>query len=279
MLSRLYSLLRDSYALFQAQRAPRLAAALAFYALISLSPLVVVAMGVLDLIFDDETARLELIALISRQLPASVADTIVPIIESAGRSTSGGLAAFVGVLILIAGASNVFNQLQDILNRLWGIEQPQKPIWRTLKERALAFVMVLGFGLLLVLVMIGQTALSALASALPETFFRFNWVPFVSAVLGLVLMTLLFGLIFRILPNAVIPWQDAFIGGMATALLFRLGLWAVSWYVGRSSAGSAYGVAGSLLVTLLVIYYVSMIFLFGAALTRILGLGNHVVSE
>ena len=273
MINQLVSLLRDSYELYQAQRAPRLAAALAFYALISLSPLLVVAMGVLDLIFDDETARLELIALISRQLPISVVETIVPLVESAGRSTSGGLAAFLGILALVVGASNVFNQLQDILNRLWGIEQQQKPLWRTLKERAFAFIMVFGFGLLLVLVMTGQAMLSALASALPETFFRLNWLPFLTAVLGLVLMTLLFGLIFRILPNAVIPWQDALIGGMVTALLFRLGLWGVSWYVSQSSAGSAYGVAGSLLVTLLVIYYVSMIFLFGAALTRILGLG------
>ena len=128
--------------------------------------------------------------------------------------------------------------------------------------------MVFGFGFLLILVMIAQAALAAVTNTLPDVFLQFNWVPIASTILSVILMSLLFGLIFRILPDTEVAWRDALEGGLVTAVLFRVGLWGITWYIGQSSAGAAYGVAGSLLVTLLVIYYISMIFLFGAAVTR-----------
>ena len=219
MFHQLLTLLRDSFALFNAQRASRLAAALAFYALISLSPLLVVAVGAADLIFDDAEARQQLTAVAEEQLPDSIAVTVVPIIEGAGESQSGGLAAVFGLVAVLLGASNVFNQLQDILNRLWGIEKRKKPFWQTVRERALAFAMVFGFGILLVLTLIGQTILTAVAKALPDTFLQLNWLPLAGFLAGLLLTTLLFAIIFRILPDAAIPWRDALVGGLATALL------------------------------------------------------------
>ena len=268
MLTKSFQIIRSAYNLFSAQRASRLAAALAFYALISLSPLLIVAVGAIDIFFDDEDMREQLIEITEAELPKSVADTIVPIIDGAGESRGGGLAAVFGVLVTILGASNVFNQLQDILNRLWDIDRPKKPLLQTIRERALAFAMVFGFGFLLIVVMIAQAALAALINTLPDIFLQFNWVPLASTLLSILLMALLFALIFRVLPDTEVGWRDALLGGAVTALLFRVGLWGITLYIRQSSAGAAYGVAGSLLVTLLIIYYTSMIFLFGAAVTR-----------
>ena len=278
MLISIYTIFKDSLKLFFAQRASRLAAALAFYALLSLSPLLIVAVGAIDIFFDDDDVRIQLINMAKEELPEGVEETVVPLIEGAGRSTKGGLAATVSIVIAIFAASNVFNHLQDILNRLWGIDRNKKPLLQTIRERVFSFGMVLGFGVLLVIVMVLQAALVTIVNVLPHIFQQFNWVPIASTILGISLMALLFGLIFWILPDAEVAWWDAFEGGLVTAVLFRVGLWGVTWYIGQTAAGAAYGVAGSLLVTLLVIYYLSIIFLFGAAVTRNIALADSTTT-
>ena len=279
MLTSIYTILKDSLKLFFAQRALRLAAALAFYTLLSLSPLLIVAVGAIDMFFDDAAVRVQLTNMAKAELPENIEETVVSLIESAGTSTKGGLAATViSILIAVLAASNVFYQLQDILNRLWDIDRNEKPWLQTIREHAFSFVMVLGFGVLLMIVMIIQAALATIANILPHIFQQFNWVPIASTISGILLMALLFGLIFRILPDTEVSWRDALKGGLLTAVLFPVGLWGVVWYLGKTTAGAAYGIAGSLLVTLLVIYYLSIIFLFGAAVTRNIALADSTTA-
>jgi membrane protein len=267
---KVFDLLKQTFTAFGEDKAPRLAAALAYYTVFSLAPLLVVVIAIAGLAFGQEAARGQITGQIQQLVGVTAAKAIQEILASASKPSSGIVATTIGVVTLLLGAAGVFGQLQDALNTVWGVApKPGRSFWETIKDRFASFTMVLGVGFLLLVSLSMSTALSALVKYVSGV------VPFL-AVLGQVLdfvvsfgvVTLLFALLFKYLPDVKIGWRDVWMGAAMTALLFVVGKFAIGLYLGRSGVASAYGAAGSLVVLLLWVYYAAQILLFGAEFTK-----------
>jgi membrane protein len=265
-----WELLKQTYADWSEDKAPRLGAALAYYAIFSLAPLLVIVVGVVSLVFGDDS-----VGQIQRQfealLGAEAAQTIADIIAN-DTSTEGGLVAtLIGLATLLFGASGVFGQLQDALNTIWEVQpRPDRGWMGMIKDRFFSFTMVLGVAFLLLVSLIVSAALATVgdtfSSTLPggETLWQV-----INFVVSFAIITVLFALIFKIVPDVEIAWHDVWIGAAATALLFVIGKILIGLYLGHSSVGSAYGAAGTLLVILVWIYYSAQILFLGAEFTQV----------
>jgi membrane protein len=257
----------------------QLGAALAYYTVFSLAPVVLIALAIAGLFFEEKTARAELLREINNNntVGSRVGQAIGSIMEYAQDKGTGKFATAVSLVILFFGATSVFAQLQDALNTIWGVKRKQGTgWWTTLRDRFWSFTVVLGIGFLLLVSLVLSAALSALAGLvtrfdLPGGVYLWqglNW------LVSFGLITLLFAMIYKLLPDAKIEWGDVWVGAAVTALLFALGKYLMGLYLGRSSWISAYGAAGSLIVVLIWVYYSSQIFLFGAEFTYVYASGT-----
>lgn len=251
-------------------RVLRLSAALAYYAVFSIGPLLVLVVGVVGLLMGDDQARRQ----IHQYLQSFVGENSTGIIESmmAARQKGGSLlASIVGGVALLLGASGVFGQLQDSLNTIWEVQpKPGQGIWGFVRQRFLSMSMVLGVGFLLLLSMILTTVIQALANRVGE-FLGFGKVLAQIANLGLsaLIITLLFAAIFKILPDVEIRWRDVWVGAFVTALLFLLGQFVLGLYLGSGAMSSGFGAASAFVVILMYVYYASLILFFGAEFTQV----------
>ena len=197
------------------------------------------------------------------------------------KKQTGILATVVGVVLALFGASGVFGQLQDALNTIWGVKaKPGQGIAGYLKARFLSFAMVGGVCFLLLVLVSLSTLLTGFSKELNTLLPGGAAISvIVSLLLNLVIVTFLFAMIFRYLPDAKIAWHDVWIGAAITTVLFIIGKWALSLYLGSGSAGSAYGAAGAMITTLVWVYYSAQILLFGAEFTQVYSneFGSHVV--
>jgi translocation and assembly module TamA len=263
--------LRELVANWNKHGAAAQSAALAFYTLFSLAPVLVVVIAVAGAVFGEEAVRGQIVAEFSGLMGRDAASLIQNVIRSAARPASGRIAAVLGIFTLLFGASGVFAQLQEALNRVWDVAPRPGAVFTTLlRKRLLSFSLVLGIGFLLMVSLVLSAALSALGSylerfAVPAA--AFEIINFAASFLG---VTLLFGLIYRLLPDVHLAWRDVGTGAVLTALLFVLGKTLIGLYLGRTGLASAYGAAGSLVVVLLWVYYSALVFFLGAELTRIL---------
>jgi membrane protein len=251
--------------------AQRLGAALAYYSVFSIAPLIVIVLAVAGLIFDRETATGRINDQLQDLLGKQAADGISQLLTSANKPTEGVLATFLSTLVLLLGASGVFGELQSSLNTIWRVEpKPGRGILATIKARFLSFTMVLGTGFLLLVSLLLAAALSAIETwmkgFLPERAWLLQLLHF-GVSFGIT--TFLFALIFKVLPDVQIRWRDVWIGAVVTALLFSLGKYAIGLYLGRSAVASSYGAAGSFVVVLIWVYYSSQILFLGAEFTKI----------
>ena len=239
-----------------------LAAGLAFYTALSLAPLVLIVIKIAGLL--DSHAQDHVIAQISGFAGSQAGEAVADVIQAANRNeATGTLAAALGLATLLFSATGVFAQLQQALNRIWDVRpKPGQGLWGTIRKRVLSFGMVLTIAFLLLVSLVLSAAISAVISQ--ETWL-WNAVNFVSSI-GV--STLLFASMFRYLPDVRIAWKDVWTGAALTAVLFSVGKLAIGFYLGRSSVGSAYGAAGSLVVLLLWVYYSAMVFFFGAEITE-----------
>ena len=248
---------------------PKLAAALAFYTIFSLAPVLLIAMAVASAIFGRAAAREEVMAWVATSVGSDGAALVRNILDQARKSSP--LATTIGVGAILVGASAVFVQLQDSLNQVWEIAtKPEKQIRLFLRKRALSFLMVLAIGLLL----LASVTLTTILSATTEAVQGYLHIPAALLTdfhlgLSLVLMALLFALIFKVLPDAEIAWRDVWIGAAATSVLFNIGKELIGLYLGRSSVGSAYGAAGSLAILLVWVYYSAQVFFLGAEFIQV----------
>jgi len=265
---------------FVADKALRLSAALAYYAIFSLAPLLIIVIAVAGVLFKREAVMGE----VQNQLQGFVGKESAQFIESmvaAQSPNSGLLATIVGIAILLFGATGVFGQLQDALNTIWEVKPaPGRGIKGFLKDRFLSLTMVLGLGFLLLISMVITTFLEVFTKSIGSWLTMPSFVVgFFSLVVSFIVVTLLFAMIFKILPDVTIKWRDVWIGAVATALLFTVGKFVLSLYLGRESTASAYGTAGSLVVILLWIYYSSVILFLGAEFTQVYAneRGSHLV--
>jgi len=255
---------------FFEDRAMRLSAALAYYSIFSLAPLLLMSVAVAGLVFGEDTVRLE----VERQLADLMGAQTTAAVEtmmSAWQKTGSGVAMVFGIGALVLGASGVFGQLQDALNAIWKVKaKPGRSIWRFVRDRFLSLAMVLGTGFLLLVSMVLTTMLKAITQRLGTALSLTESIaPVIDFTASFSVVTLLFAMIFKFLPDVKIRWRDVWIGATGTALLFVLGKELLGIYLGRESTVSVYGAAGSIVVIVLWVYYASIILFFGAEFTRV----------
>jgi membrane protein len=268
----IFSLLKDAFQEWQEDEALQLGAALAYYTIFSIAPMLLVVIGVAGLAFGREAVQGQLDNQIQGMVGAQGADAIQTMVANAGRHKDGGLwATVIAFVTILFGATGVFTQLQTTLNHIWGVKpKPGQGIKGMLRARAAAFGMLLGIGFLLLVSLVVSAALAAvggyMTGLLPgaETVLQA-----LNFVVSFAVITLLFAMIFRFLPDVKIAWRDVWFGAAVTALLFTIGKFLIGLYLGNSSVASVYGAAGSLVIVLLWAYYSSQILFFGAELTQV----------
>lgn len=255
---------------------PRLGAALAYYSLFSLAPLLIVVIAVAGLAFGRQAAEGHIFWQIRDLVGKEGAEEIQKLIRSAWAPAKGIFATSIGIITLIFGASLVVSELKNSLNLIWKAPQPQdaaglfRDFIRMIQERFLSFAMVLGVGFLLLVSLVINALLAGLGKhvqsliAIPEVALQG-----ITLVVWFLVTTVLFALIYKVLPDVAVAWSDVAIGAIVTSLLFTIGKFLIALYLGKSSVTSTYGAAGSLVVVLLWIYYSAQIFFFGAEFTKV----------
>src|SRR5437763_4628003 len=266
-------LLKQTFSEWLEDKAPQLGAALAYYTVFSLAPLILVLVAIVGLLFrhDPGGAWNKISEQMSYFLDKSAVEVVQNIAEKAAQPNKTVLATIIGVLLALFGASGVFGQLQDALNTVWGVKaKPGGGIWGFLRSRFLSFAMVGGICFLLLVSLTLESVLRGFS----------HWVQSVMPggivvalvvywIFDLAMVILLFAIIFKYLPDAEIQWRDVWIGATITAILFAIGKWALGLYLASGSAASAYGAASSLITLLLWVYYSAQILLFGAEFTQV----------
>jgi len=253
--------------------APQLGAALAYYSVFSLAPMVLLLIAAIGILFrnDPVGAWSRITEQMSYFLDKSAIEMVQQIARQVATPTKSALGGTIGFVLALFGASGVFGQLQAALNTIWGVKaKPGRSIWRFVRSRFLSFALIAGIGFLLLVSLVIETGIKALShylqSVLPGALTVI--VP-VYLAFDFVIVTAVFTMIFKILPNATTRWRDVWIGAVLTAILFLIGKWALGIYLGSGTAASAYGAASSLITLLLWIYYSSQILLFGAEFTQV----------
>ncbi|HET9792932.1 MAG TPA: YihY/virulence factor BrkB family protein [Thermoanaerobaculia bacterium] len=245
-------------------------AALAFFTLFSLAPVLLVIIFVAGLVWGQDAVQGQVVREFAGLMGREAAETIQHVLRNVATEKASGLASAIGIVTLLSGASGVFVQLQGALNAVWGVAPRPGHVFRTLlRKRLLSFALLLAAGFLLVV----SLAFSAALSALREYFEAHSSIPvgFLHAAdvcVSYLLIAILLGLIYRILPDAEVEWRDVVLGAVITALLIVVGKWAIGEYLGRSAVATPYGAAGSVVLILLWIYYASLIVLIGAEFTH-----------
>lgn len=253
------------------QDVPRLGAALSFYTLFAIAPLFVIVLAIAGFWFGEEAARRELFGQVSGLVGSTGGAAIQELVSAADKPKTGVWATAIAAATLFVGATGVFVQLQDALNSVWGVRRvPGRGLRNFIKDRILSMALIVGIGFLLLVSLVMSAGLSALGKfmggLLPAQEVIWQAINF---VISFGVITLLFAMIFKVLPDVKIAWRDVWMGAMLTALLFNLGKFLLGLYLGRSSVTSAYGAAGSLVVVLLWVYYSAQILFFGAKFTQI----------
>ncbi len=271
-----WSLLKQTVIEWQRDKASRLAAALAYYTVFSLAPVLIIAIAVASFLFEQSTVQTRIIEQLQGLLGANAAELIQEMLTSEEQQEGGLWASLISIGLLVVGASGLFIQLQDALNTVWNVV-PKKGagIGKLLRDRLLSFGMVLVIGFLLLVSLMLSAVLSALSGSVASsvigdvlTGWDVGW-QILNAAVSFGVITLLFGLIYKVLPDAKVAWSDVWVGAAITSLLFTIGKTLIGLYLGNSSVASAYGAAGSFVVLLLWIYYSAQILLFGAEFTQV----------
>jgi len=276
-----FSLLKATAFEWLDDQAPTLGAALAYYTVFSLAPLLIISIALAGLVFGAEAAQGQIFDQLRGLLGDASGKAMQEIVQSASAEPKAGVVATViGFVTLLFGASGVFGQRQASLNIIWGVQpKPGRGILGIIRDRSLSFgfILVVGFLLLVSLLLTAGIAFvgkqfGAMVPGMEAL------IQILNSILSLAVITLLFGMMFKILPDANIAWRDVWIGAFITALLFTLGKFALGFYLGRSGVASSYGAAGSLIVLLLWVYYSSQIVFFGAEFTQVYAnrFGSHV---
>ena len=281
MFGNAWNLLKKTASEWSEDKVPRLGAALAYYTVFSIAPLLIIAIAVAGLVFGDDAARGSVEAQLSSFLGPDAAEAINDMIKSASKPSSSIIATVIGVVTLLFGASGVFGQLKDAMNTIWEVApKPGRGIMGIIADRFLSFTFVLGVGFMLLVSLMISTGLDAVKGFIfgDEIGIIFQIINF---VVSFGVITLLFAMIYKILPDVEIQRRDVWIGAAFTALLFTIGKFLISLYISKSAPESSYGAAGSLIVILLWIYYSAQILFFGAEFTQVYAnqYGSRVVAS
>lgn len=271
---------RQAFILWEQSRAATMGAALAYYTLFSIPPLLVIALAAVSLVFGQKGATGQMTDELKQIFGDDIAAAMQSMVKKDQQTGGGPLAMVFGVVVLLLGASGVFGELQASLNTIWQVQpKPGRGVLGIIKDRFLSFTLVLGTCFLLLVSLVVSTALSVISSwwtpeLIPGGTYLWQGI---HAVVGFGVITLLFAFIYRFLPDAKIAWKDVWVGSAVTTVLFLAGKQILGLYLAQKGVSSSYGAAGSLVLVLIWVYYTAQIFLLGAAFTRVYALrhGNR----
>jgi membrane protein len=263
-------LFKETFKEFGEDKAPRLGAALAYYTIFSIGPLLLIAVAMAGIFFGQEASQGRVSAQLGKVFGSQMADSMEKMVQAAAKPKSGMLATVVGVFTLMLGASGVFGQLKDALNTIWNVEKKKAGgIKGFIKERFLSMAMVLGIGFLLLVTLVIDAAISAVGDRMVDYVGGEAVMQVIQLIISFAVVTVLFAAIFRILPDLKIAWHDVWFGAVFTALLFVVGKFGLGIYLGKAAVGSAYGAAGSLVILLVWVYWSAQILFLGAEFTQV----------
>ena len=270
-VSEFLGLFKDAANEWVGDKASKLSAALAYYSVFSIAPLLVITISISGLFFGREAAQGEVAAQLEGLAGESTATAIQSLVQSANHETTSLFATLIGLVTLLFGASGLFGELKDSLNMIWGVSvRPGRTIKTLIRDRFLSFTMVLGIGFLLMVSLVTSAILSAVSAfmqsylPMPEVVWRT-----LDLLISFTGTTVLFGLIFKVLPDVQIRWRDVVIGAAVTALIFTIGKIGIGLYLGTSGISSSYGAAGSAIIILMWVYFSSSLLFFGAEFTKV----------
>jgi membrane protein len=268
-----FNLLKQTVQEWLQDKTPQLGAALAYYTVFSLAPLILVLLAIVGVIFRDDPAGAwdKITQQMSYFLDPSALRVVQNIAQKASQPGKSTIATIIGIALALFGASGVFGQLQDALNTIWGVKaKPARGIWGFLRNRFLSFAMVAGICFLLLVSLAVEALLKGFSHYVQSVLPGGLVVALaVYLIFDFAAVVLLFAMIFKFLPDVKIQWRDVWAGAVMTAILFGIGKWLLGLYLGSGAAGSAYGAASSLITLLLWVYYSSQILLFGAEFTQV----------
>ena len=264
------SLVKETFAAFREDKAPRMGAALSYYTVFSLAPLLVVIIAVAGFFFGEDAARGRIVAQLTGTLGREGAELVQSMIQKASEPKAGIIATVIGLGTLLLGATGVLIELHDALDAIWKVTPRKGRGWKgTVRDRVLSFGVILAFGFLLLVSLVLSAGLAAMGDRLGDMVP--GWVALAYVLnygVSIGLVALLMGTLFVLLPDVRIAWRDVWVGSLVTSVLFHLGKLMIGLYLGKASVGSPFGAAGSLAVLLVWIYYTSQVFLLGAEFTR-----------
>jgi membrane protein len=271
MRGQFLSILKQTASDWLDDKAPRLAASLALYTLLSLAPMLVVSVSIAGLIFGEDAARGQIAGQLQGMLGASGADAVQAVLAHAKTPSSGVIGTIVGIAIALFGASGVFGELQGTLNQIWQVDtKPGRGIKGFLHDRVFSFTLVLGVAFLLLVSLVLSAALAGIGAYFSHTLpgGTVIW-QVVNFLVALAVTSGLFALIYKVVPDVEIAWRDVWVGALVTGILFSLGKLGIGLYLGRSSIASPFGAAGSVVALVVWVYYSAQILFFGAELTQV----------
>lgn len=268
----LFNLIKKTFKEWSEDKASRLAAALAYYTVFSIPPLLVIAIGIAGLFTDRQVIEDQVVNQAGALMGSQGSDAIQTILDSSEEPGNGELGpTLISVALLLFGASGVFTQLQDAMNTIWNVKaDPDRTILESIKERVFSFTMVLAIGFVLLVSLLLSTLLATFGDfvgGLVSEAEILLWI--VNFVLSFVVFALLFAVIYKVVPDVEIAWRDVWIGAVITAVLFKIGEYALGFYFERSDPTSAFGAAGSVILLLLWVYYSAQILFLGAEFTQV----------
>jgi membrane protein len=269
-MSRYAGIVKQTFQEFGQDKVPRLGAALAYYTIFSVGPLLLIAVAMAGIFFGQQAAQGQVSQELGKVFGSQMAQALEQVVQAAAEPKSGMIATIVGVVTLLFAASGVFGQLKDALNTIWNVETKKGAgIKGFIKDRFLSMAMVLGIGFLLLVTLVFDALISAMGGYLTEIVGGEALMHAVQLTISFALATVLFAAIFRILPDLKIAWRDVWLGAAITSLLFVVGKFALGMYLGKAAVGSSYGAAGSLVVLLVWVYWSAQILLLGAEFTQV----------
>lgn len=283
-LATTWKIIKQSFVDFFSERVMKLSAALSYYTLFSLPGLLIIVLWISDIFYGKAAVEGTVYGQIADFVGRDAALQIQQTIRNATLSSDNKIATIVGLVTLIIGATSVFGEIQDSINLIWRLKaKPRKGWLKLLVNRLLSFSIIITLGFLLLVSLIINGILDAFISRLTMAFPEAQVIALYIAnvILSFVITSFLFGLIFKVLPDAKIKWHNVRIGAFTTALLFMLGKFLISYYLGHNRMTSAYGAAGSVIVILLWVYYSAIILYFGAVFTRVYAIhtGSHIYPD
>ncbi len=267
-----WNLLKSVFSSWSADYAPSMGAALAYYTMFSIAPLLLIVISVAGLIFGEEAAHGQIFHQLEGLMGGEGAQAVQGLLENANKPKQGIVSTIVGGVLLLVGATTVFGELQSALDRIWRAPERDKisGIWSLLRTRLLSFGLILGLGFLMMVSLIFSAALAALSGWWGPVFGEWETVAHLfNQLISFAFTTVIFAMIYKFMPRVKIEWHDVWRGALVTAFMFTVGKFLISLYIGKAGVSSSFGAAGSLVILLVWVYYSAQIFLLGAEFTWI----------